>query len=72
MADFRKGGLALGNDPGMSDKLDELLDAVPLLRRFDEDVAPQLVRGNDGRHLDVRCFGLDRLEDIIGYRPLLL
>ena len=56
----------------MGDQLDELLDAVPLLGRLDEDVAPQLVRGNDRRYLDVRCLGLDRLEDVIGYRPLLL
>jgi len=66
VADFRKSGLAPGNNTGMGDQLDELLDAVPLLWRLNEYIAPQLVGGNDGRHPDIRCpgGGLDRKDTV--------
>lgn len=72
VADFGKAGLTLGNNAGMGDQLDQLLDTVPLLGRFDEHIALELVRNDDSRYLDVCCLGLYRLEDVIGYRPLLL
>ena len=71
MLDFRKGGFPLDDRPRIRNQSDNLFHAGILVRRLDEHIPPEFIRGHDSLYVKLGVV-LQEFDDVVNYLSLLV